>query len=99
MKGGWPVDVNGVRYKTTGRGPIQAMMPDSRLYNAFADFIEGKGPQPDVYGSLSAVVNKNGDLWEFRVKWKLRAIDYVKVENEDGTVGIDIDLLFLGDDI
>jgi len=99
MAGGWPVDVDGERYKTTGRGAIQATMPDSRLYKAFADFIEGNGPKPDLHGSLSAVVDKNKELLAFRIKWKLRAIDYYKIENEDGTVAIKIDVLFLGDDI
>lgn len=99
MSEGWSVDIEGKRYKTTGRGAIQATMPDSRLYNAFADFMDGKGPKPDLHGSLSAVVDDHKELWSFRIKWKLRAIDYDKKENEDGTVGIKIDVLFMGDDI
>lgn len=99
LRQGYPIDVNGERYRTTGRGSVSVRMFNSRLYDALYAYLSEDGEKPELSGEASVVVEKHCDLTEFLVKWELRTYEYEKSKDQHGKPYLDIDFIRWGDEV
>ena len=99
LRQGYPIDINGERYKTTGRGSVSVRMLDSRPYDALYAYLFEDGEKPELCGEASVVVEKHCDLTEFLIKWELRTYEYEKSEDQHGKPYLDIDFIRWGDEV
>ena len=96
---GYPIDINGERYKTTGRGDVSVRMYDSRLYDALYTYLLNDGEKPELCGEASVVVERYCDLTQFLVKWELRTYEYEKKKDEHGKLYLDIAFIRWGGEV